>query len=57
MVKDYIVDALHGFISDPADSDYQRGYLAALLELAEVTGIKLCSHHSSVLKDQVKEKT
>lgn len=27
----YIQQALAGFINDPADSDFQRGYLAALL--------------------------
>lgn len=29
----YIENALLGFLSDPADSDFQRGYLAALLTL------------------------
>ena len=31
----YIEQALAGFINDPADSDYQRGYLAALLTVYE----------------------
>jgi hypothetical protein len=31
----YIEQALIGFINDPADSDYQRGYLAALLTIYE----------------------
>ena len=31
----YIEQALAGFINDPADSDFQRGYLAALLTLYE----------------------
>ena len=31
----YIEDALAGFINDPADSDFQRGYLAALLTIYE----------------------
>ena len=29
----YIEEALTGFINDPADSDFQRGYLAALLTM------------------------
>ena len=31
----YIEQALIGFINDPADSDFQRGYLAALLAIYE----------------------
>lgn len=31
----YIEQALAGFINDPADSDFQRGYLAALLIIYE----------------------
>lgn len=31
----YIEQALSGFINDPADSDFQRGYLAALLTIYE----------------------
>lgn len=31
----YIEQALAGFINDPADSDFQRGYLAALLTMYE----------------------
>lgn len=30
-MRRYIQQAMHGFMIDPADSDYQRGYLAALL--------------------------
>jgi hypothetical protein len=29
----YIERAFAGYLADPADSDYQRGYLAALLQL------------------------
>jgi hypothetical protein len=29
----YIERAFAGYLNDPADSDYQRGYLAALLTL------------------------
>lgn len=29
----YIENSFAGFLSDPADSDYQRGFLAALLTL------------------------
>lgn len=31
----YIEQALAGFINDPPDSDFQRGYLAALLNMYE----------------------
>ena len=31
----YIEQALIGYLNDPADSDYQRGYLAALLNIYE----------------------
>lgn len=31
----YIVQALVGFLNDPPDSDYQRGYLGALLTIYE----------------------
>lgn len=31
----YIEQALAGFINDPADSDFQRGFLAALLTVYE----------------------
>lgn len=30
-VTPYIVQAIEGFLSDTPDSDYQRGYLAALV--------------------------
>lgn len=29
----YIEQAFRGYLNDPADSDFQRGYLAALLTL------------------------
>lgn len=28
----HLEQAIHGFDRDPADTDYQRGYLAALIE-------------------------
>lgn len=31
--RKHIMEALVGFVNDPADSDYQRGYLAALYEI------------------------
>jgi hypothetical protein len=33
-MEKYLVDALASFESDPPDTDYQRGYRAALCELA-----------------------
>ena len=32
-VAPYVIDAIAGFISDPPDSDYQEGYLAACLAI------------------------
>lgn len=32
-VEDYFFTALAGFDNDPPDSDYQKGYLAALKEM------------------------
>jgi len=32
----YLKEALDSFVKDPADSDYQRGYLACLLEMYEI---------------------
>lgn len=29
----YILDAILSFLSDPPDSDFQRGYLAALISI------------------------
>lgn len=31
--KDYLEQAICSFVDDPADSDYQRGYLAAMIEV------------------------
>jgi hypothetical protein len=35
-IKHYLQQALDGFKHDPADSDFQRGYLAALEEVAKM---------------------
>lgn len=32
-VYEYLNDAIKSFAGDPADSDFQRGYLAALIEM------------------------
>jgi len=32
-VQKYLRDVVDGFVNDPADSDYQEGYLQAILEL------------------------
>ena len=34
-LRAYIERVKQGFINDPADSDYQRGYLRAILDLEE----------------------
>lgn len=35
----YIITSVSGFMSDPPSTDFQRGYLAAVLETAESNGI------------------
>lgn len=34
-LRDYIEQVKAGFLNDPADSEYQRGYLTAILNLEE----------------------
>jgi hypothetical protein len=34
-LRDYIGQVKVGFINDPADSDYQRGYLTAILDIED----------------------
>jgi hypothetical protein len=34
-LREYIEQVKAGFINDPADSDYQRGYLTAILHIEE----------------------
>lgn len=40
-LPDYIRGALRSFDSDPADTDFQRGYKAAMEEIAKVFNIKV----------------
>ena len=41
-VESYVATALHGFVKDPPDSDFQSGYLAALKAVAtEAMGVTL----------------
>jgi hypothetical protein len=30
-MRNYVLEAIRGFLRDPPDGDYQRGYLAALV--------------------------
>jgi hypothetical protein len=34
-VEEYVESCVHGFVSDPPDTDYQLGFLGAMLVLAE----------------------
>jgi hypothetical protein len=34
-VEEYVRSAVQGFLGDPPDTEFQRGYLASLLVLAE----------------------
>lgn len=33
-VRTFLDEAIKSFVDDPADDDYQKGYLAALIELS-----------------------
>lgn len=35
-IQDYIEQAIASFEADPADTEYQKGYLAALVEMQKV---------------------
>lgn len=35
-VRQYVLDSLHQFKEDPADTDYQHGYQACLEELVRI---------------------
>lgn len=51
----YIEAGLVGFIGDPADSEYQRGYLAALLTIyTEGLGKGALDDRISLLERQVR---
>lgn len=50
----YIEEALTGFINDPADSDFQRGYLAALLTMYdEGLGKGLGDNHMPLIRQMI----
>lgn len=52
----YISSALMGFINDPADSDFQRGYLSAMLAMyREGLGRGRTDDRLKVLDAQVSE--
>jgi hypothetical protein len=46
-LKSYLIEALEGFNADPPDTEFQRGYLGALLALFEdlcMTGNERMQH-------------
>lgn len=52
----YIEQAMVGFINDPADSDFQRGYLAALLTIYEEgLGKEFGYSRVKILYDMIKQ--
>ena len=51
---DYLYVAVSGFVDDPADSDYQRGYLAGLLAIAEEIGVDLGSEPFCLVRHQTR---
>ena len=52
--SNYVKRALEGFLTDPADTDYQRGYLAALLVLyREGLGMGIGDDRLALLEAQV----
>lgn len=38
-MTEYLEAMLSSFVNDPPDTDYQRGYLAALLDVSKDNGI------------------
>jgi hypothetical protein len=47
-LTDYLDEAMSGFEHDPPDSDFQRGYLAALREVAKTfTNLKIEDYNVS----------
>lgn len=49
---DYLDRSVASFVDDPADSDFQRGYLAALLDMAESIGVDLGSEPFCLVRKQ-----
>jgi len=39
-IKDYLTEAFDLYRKDPPDTDFQKGYLAALLEVASEIGLE-----------------
>lgn len=51
----YVKQALEGYLNDPADSDYQKGFLAALLVVyREGLGKGVGDDRLALLDEQVK---
>jgi hypothetical protein len=45
-IYDYIRSSVAAYLLDPPDTEFQRGYLAALLILAEeALGLRMDTHH------------
>jgi hypothetical protein len=44
---------MFGFLIDPANDEYRRGYLAALLDVYEVGAQRGYDHQIKVLRDQL----
>jgi len=49
-LQDYIADGLAGFASDPADSDFQLGYRAALFEVKKMVDERVIDLEESAIK-------
>lgn len=53
MIENFVTRGLEGFVNDPADSDYQCGFLAALIQCADVMGIDDQAPMIAELKEQL----
>ena len=53
-VEEYVLSSVETFLNDPPDTDYQRGFLAAMLVLAEeALGLRTDLHPFEKAKELV----
>jgi hypothetical protein len=55
--EEFVTNSLTSFVRDPADSDYQRGFLAAMIEVAEQMIIDDQAPMLADLKKQLRRET
>jgi hypothetical protein len=50
-LNQYLDQAFQGFAADRPDTDFQRGYLAAFVELAKAAGIEIPAALADVVRE------